>query len=269
MDSLASTLVKALKYSAQFNFPLTKTEIWYWQIGSTLTKFQVSKALKNKPHLNGNYYIDINDVTIRNLRLQSSLVKWVIAREWAHALSKIPFIESIFVTGALAMDNSPEDDDIDFMIITKNNTLWLTRFIVILLLGKSRRPVNLPEHSSLRVSGKICDNLYLDSKNLLINTQNLYTAHEILQARCVFDRSDSHYRFLSANNWTNKFLPIATKISLSRLEAHTQKPVAETGILFGVVNYFAYIVQLLYMYSKISNEKISLHQAFFHPNKRG
>lgn len=167
------------------------------------------------------------------------------------------------------MDNSPKHDDIDFMIITSPNTLWLTRLLVIVLLNKSRRPKQLPEHSSPKVSDKICDNLYLDTNNLKINNKNLYTAHEILQAKCIFDRSGVHRRFLESNSWVKNYLPIAYRESLKKISKKLicNKKYAISNFLYPV-NLLLFWLQYLYMLPSMTTERVSLGYAFFHP-KRG
>ena len=89
------------------------------------------------------YSSGVNIVNLRKKREKYSQQKFKIAKKTANILQIIPFIKAISITGALAMNNSQEDDDIDFLIITSKNRLWLTRLFIIIfleILGKRRRP---------------------------------------------------------------------------------------------------------------------------------
>src|SRR3989344_7841829 len=144
--SQSPSLSDTLSYFARFNYPLTPEELWFWQHGSSFSKLKIKKFLTTS------YQLPTTNFQIRNQREAFSQKKWLIAQKVADQLKAIPFIEAIFVTGSLAMNNCPRYDDIDFMIVTTPNTLWLTRLLVIFTLGALRRPSRLPEHSSPRVS---------------------------------------------------------------------------------------------------------------------
>jgi len=277
--SRANNLLAALRYSDHFDYPLTLDELWFWQIATHYSRSQISQKL-TAYHLQpttGYFHLPRRSriVPLRRQRAVFSRSKWLIAARVGKQLSRIPTIQAIFVTGALAMDNSPRHDDIDFMIVTSPHTLWLTRPLVILLLHllRARRPTSLPEHSSPRVSGKICDNLYLDTHNLSLTTRNLYVAHELLQARAVFDRSHIHGRFLGANAWARKYLPVAYAETLKNLKLNNSKMPKNFGfqisdIFLVPLNLVLFIVQYAYMFPKLTRERVSWGFAFFHPRAK-
>lgn len=261
----------ALRYSQKFSYPLTSREIWFWQIGSKLSYSQIQKQLSGFTQLRGLYYLpgQRQIVSLREKRQIVSKAKWNIALDVCQKLSCFPSIRALYVTGALSMNNSPEDDDIDIMIITAPHTLWLTRLVVSLylkILGLRRDPY-LTEHSSPRVSNKICDNLWLDTDHLAIFPHDLYRAHEFLQAKCLYDKDSVHSRLLSANSWIGEYLPVAYKkqtLGLSQISFlpdtfHRFNP------LLIVINYFFYFFQLLYMLPHLTREQINPGYALFHP----
>jgi len=273
----ASSWQSALRYSDRFDYPLTLAELWYWQVGSRYSKLKLKKLFENWKLKTENYYFLPHRqkiVSTRLLRTRYSRSKWVIARRVGDTLAHFPTIQAVFVTGALAMNNSPKNDDIDIMIVTSPHTLWLTRLAIIALLTITgqRRPSSLPEHSSPRVSNKVCDNLYLDTHNLQLTTHNLYTAHEILQARPIFDRSGIHRRFLTENSWVGDYLPIAYRQSLKNLENYKISKLNENwklkieNLLFWPLNLLAFLIQYAYMKPKMTSEKIGLGFAYFHPH---
>jgi hypothetical protein len=264
-------LFRTLSYSRQFSYPLTLHEIWFWQIGSSFPKTRFS----GWPYsASGLYFLKGQDhlVDVRKKRAVYSHNKWIVARKNIRLLSFIPTIDAIFVTGSLAMDNSPRYDDIDLLIVSRKNTLWLTRLSAVLFLSliRARRHPRLKEHSSPRVSDKVCDNLYLDLNHLAIQPSGhgLYLAHEILQAKCVFDRGGVYRRLLDQNTWVRQHLPVAYKETLKQTNHEAMKPPKQNrlvNIFLFTINYLLFTVQYLYMRHRLTSEKIGLGYAFFHP----
>lgn len=268
---LPPSLADALGYSDQFDYPLTLGELWQWQITSSLSLSRIRSLLSRYPfHFRSFYYLPGRRrlVELRAARLHSGQPKWVIARQVVASLARLPTISAIFVTGSLAMDNCPPDDDIDLMVITSPHTLWITRALVIIYLSflRLRRPAGLPEHSSPRVADKICDNLYLDTRHLPLPIHNLYIAHELLQAKCLFDRASIRHNFLLANTWVGDYLPVAYKSQLAGLPSPITLHISYFINLFLYpINLVLFVLQYLYMRPKITSESIGLGFAFFHP----
>jgi len=274
-SSPSKTLLAALSYSDNFDYPLSLQEIWYWQ---PYTRYP-TRSFPDWPHQKNHlYYLPGRQhlVDLRQKRLISSGIKWKKALSIAKYLQLIPSISAIFVTGSLAMRNSPENDDIDFMVITSPHTLWLTRVCVVIFLRlfNIRRSPRLATHSSPKVCNKICDNLYLDLKHLEIShnphnkSQSFYLAHEILQAKCIFDRRSVHHRFIIQNSWVKEYLPMAYHESVKQFPNPTPDPNSVfkgfNPILF-ILNAVFFLAQYLYMRPHLTREKISLGFAFFHP----
>lgn len=251
--ALPRQISETLAYFDKYNYPLTRDELWHWQHGTQFTKTQLKKFAPNSL------------APIRRERLRYSREKWFLAVKVGESLKKIPTIAAIFVTGALAMNNCPKDDDIDFMIVTFPNTLWITRFFVNLFLCSQRR---FPKQKS--APNKICPNLWLDTNYLKIQPQNLYTAHEILQAKVLWDRDDIHHQFLSQNCWVEEYLPVAYHhLTLGPSpEFRRGKAAVRVRFLLWPINFLFFLLQYLYMLPKKTIERVGLHYAFFHPTPR-
>ena len=174
----------------------------------------------------------------------------------------------IGITGALAMHNSEKDDDIDFLVISAKNRLWLTRLLMVIILealGRRRRP------KDKKFKDKICLNMFLDEETLRLAKakQNLFTSHEIVQMKMIYNKNKTYERFLRANLWVRNYLPNAVK------NQHTSEVVLRLRRTSGVekklldfLEKLAYQFQLRYMKSKVTKEQISPHSAFFHPKNR-
>lgn len=268
-----SSLLSALTYSARFKYPLTQKEIWLWQPG---TNFPQS-FFKNWPHsFHGLNYLPGGkaNVAMRHRRevISQKKISYLQKHLWLFRL--IPTIKAVYVTGSVAVRNSSPKDDIDLMIITSHNCVWLTRLMVVLLLSlfSLRRSPGLPEHSSDLVSDKICDNLYLDEYSLVQPhhphnySRSLYVAHEILQAWPIWSKPGLEHRFLSANSWVKKYLPVAYSFRYRKLSFKPSSPV-RLATLKLFVNLFLFFCQYLYMRRRFTHEVVGLNHAFFHPRK--
>jgi len=100
------------------------------------------------------------------------------------------------------VENSEEGDDIDLMIVTSPQRLWLTRGLVVvflLLTGQYRRPE--------KIKDKVCPNLMFSEEVLEFPDHDLFTAHEIVQMLPIYDRLNTYQKFLQANSWIKDFLP--------------------------------------------------------------
>ncbi len=268
MTRIQKAILKTLIYADIFDYPLTQAEIQKWLIqekSSDISSISDSSIKKTSSyyHLKSRQSI----VKLRRQRTRFSRSKFKLAQKITSYLKFIPSIQLIAITGALAMNNSNQHDDIDLMIITKKNRLWLTRLFSILILEflNLRRRPNKKTKSDINVlnSNKICLNLFLDESSLQLpsSQRNLYTAHEVTQIKPIFDKGNTYQNFINQNSWVASFLPNA--VSASVLSPKITPPLFTFPLNW--LETFAYQLQLLYMKSKITNEKITLHSAFFHP----
>jgi len=148
--------------------------------------------------------------SLRLLRQSFSAKKLMIAKKAARLLSHIPTIQLICVTGSLAMENCDESDDIDLMIVTSANSLWLTRLVVVFLLSiffKRRKPPRNPSvafgEGGPNHPNALCLNLWLDTTALQIpkSLRSLRVAHELAQMKPILNKNQTYEKMLSANSW--------------------------------------------------------------------
>ena len=250
LRSLSPQYNKTLQYFDKYDYPLTYDELVYW-VGTKVQRPRGSKQFYHLPKRQ-------NLIKLRSQREKYSLLKWGIAYKYAANLAKLPFVAAIFVTGSLAMSNCKKSDDIDLMIITYTDTLWIVRFFTNLLFFRQRR---FPHVRT--APDKICMNLWLDIKNLKLKIKNLRVAHEILQAKCIFDRGGVHYQFLKQNSWVKNYLPNAYHKSFENLKIKNLKLIKNYKLK--IINYILFGIQYLYMRPKMTTERIGLGYAFFHP----
>jgi hypothetical protein len=208
-------ILKAVLYSDIFDFPLSKNELWHFLISDKkISKVTFEHALSNLSqeliYKNGFYCLAGKEENIkrRKKNLSEARKKLDLARKTADILSYIPTISFIGLSGGAAMGNVKEGDDVDLFIITKKNTLFMTRFWVLALLEAIGLRRKRHENGS-SAANKICVNLLIDELALAWPSRkhDLYTAHEIVQVKPLFERRGMYKKFLASNNWVNKFFP--------------------------------------------------------------
>lgn len=242
-------------YHNLFKYPLTFSEIIKWRAGDS-PKINAKVLCKN-----GYYFIDGSEGLIyrREIRKRISRKKKEIAQRASRLLSAVPSIKMVGISGSLAMENSGKNDDIDLLIITRKGKLWFTRIISYLLLktfGFSLRTPGDPNQKD-----KLCLNVWLDESDLEWSKKerNFYTAHEILQTTPLINKEKTHELFLAKNSWVLDFWPNVNDVNIKNTKYLSKiiKP--------GLIEKFAYKLQLNYMKPKITKEVIKPTKAIFHP----
>lgn len=212
-------ILRTLAYADVFDYSLTAPEIGRFLITpKKVNQKLIQKALDlpsvAKGYAGGAadqkkqfYFLSGRQQTIllRKKRKNWSQKKLKIAQKVAQWLKLIPTIKMVAVTGALAMMNARQDDDIDFLIVTSHGRLWLTRLATVFLVelvAQRRRP------ASRRVKDKICLNMFLDEAHLEVPSeeQDLFSAHEVCQLKPLWDRDKIYQKFIFKNQWFKKYL---------------------------------------------------------------
>jgi len=257
----------ALVYADIFDFSLTKEELVRWQIGK-LNEVN-PKLIPDHPQTQnmGNIYFLPRRERLVGLRRKREMIsnqKLMKAEKLTKLIKLIPTIMAIYVTGSVAANNASRVADIDLMIITAPRTLWITRILMVSTL----KVLGSYRHST-EIVDRFCTNIFLDMDNLAINNRNLFTAHEILQAKCLFDRSSVQSKWLETNRWTKIYLPVAYNALLKISSNASQKSNSILEILSGALfplELIAFVCSIWYMKNKMTNEKVGWGYAFFHPN---
>src|SRR5690349_10487006 len=131
-DRLLRAIFYTLAYADVFDYPLTVPQIHRYLPSTKASIEQVAQILDaTRPFSRvGDYFTLRGREGIVETRLRR---KKVAERLWPHAarygrlISSLPFVRMIAVTGSLAMDNTEEGKDIDFMIVTAPDYLWTSR----------------------------------------------------------------------------------------------------------------------------------------------
>ena len=269
--SLQYAIQTTLAYHDIFGYPLTVEEIHRYLIKKSTSTSRVEDTLghlleKKLVGMVSKYYFlkgRSKIVSIRIKRKDYSKAKMRKAKLFGVLLKIIPSVKLAAISGALSMDNSRKNDDIDLVIITSKNLLWSTRFLANLFLLLFKR-----DPAGQKISDRACLNMFLDESALSISDRNIYTAHEICQMRVLWDREGTYRKFLRANSWIKDYLP---NWQLEKITSSKSQVPSHKSFQF-ITNKFELITervlrsfQLSYMKSKITTERISPTQLFFHP----
>ena len=276
--TIVQSILATLSYHDIFDYPLTREESHQYLINNQTSQSRVESELL---HLHRSSKIGQKDqyyflkgrskiVKLRRQRERYSKTKFKRAYFFASLLKIIPTLKFVAISGALAMQNSHKNDDIDLVLITFKNALWTTRFLAnILLLPFKRNP------KGEKVSDRACLNVFLDESNLKVTPASLYLAHEICQMKPLWDRDNTYQKFINANKWVKKFLPNWQPEGMENgkwkmVNGKSKKSIHSLfTINYSLIENFLKSFQLWYMRSKITTERIGKHQLFFHPQNTG
>lgn len=263
------SIIGALVYADLFDYPLTKDEIFQWQVktkrklvasdelGKELGKLIDKKVLDR---YRGYYFLKGRKeiVKIRKQREKWSENKIRFAGKIVKLLFYIPWIEFIGISGGVARKNADKGDDIDLFIITKNKRLWLTRGSVVLIL-KSLNIYRKPT----QVTDKICPNMYLSENSMDVTPHDLYIAHEIGLIRPLTERNDAYRRFLMANSWVKEYLPNIPAVK--QIDKNVAESQSGRFYIFDKLEKLSMIIQLKYLERHKTKEVVSADIIRFHP----
>jgi len=269
-------ILQTLAYADIFDYPLTAEEIYKFLTSSKSLSFSVlkekleeiirgDKLIKKK----GEYFFlkgREKIVLIRQKRKFWSQKKIKIAQKVSCWLKIIPWIKMVGVSGALAVENADKNDDIDFLIVVSKKRLWLTRALAVFLmefLGCRRRP------KDSQVTDKICLNMFLDEDCLMVpkKEQDLFSAHEVIQLKPLWEKDNCYQKFLRANLWVKNYLANSLKVGKLRYKNTREEKKRSFFIspFFDFLEVIAYKIQVAYMSSRRTREIVEPRRIRFHP----
>lgn len=252
-----------LLYHDLFDYPLTRDETRFWQVGQESQPRHIVTSSGSFLFLPGKQ----EGVLSRGLSRQASEHKFELATKAARVLSLIPSVEMVGITGALSMGNALAEDDIDLMVVTAVYSLWITRLISLLLLSLSG--LKIRRFGERNVANKICLNLWLNKQSFnFYSRKEIYTAHEILQIKILFDRGGVYRRLLLANKWTRQFFPQAFLKCLRVSAGYSGRrgPINNFSVnILRILEIPARIIQFFYMSAHRTREIVDNSRAMLHP----
>lgn len=222
MNELKTAILNTITYFDLFDYPLTLTEVWqflFWPNGSPAPLNLVAEELEllrqnNKILFSRGFYClsgREQNVGSREERYRLSISKMRLARIEARRLMMIPGVCGVAVSNSLSFRNSRLGGDIDFFIITKNNSVWQSRALVAgyAAVFDKRPRAGLKENKLClcmftAVSALDLEKYLLPPENNIPDVVRIYwlaTLKPLAGDEQVWDK------FYGDNQWINNFLP--------------------------------------------------------------
>lgn len=249
--------------------PMSVTEADLVEHIEKMTSLHYVSLYKTQPW----YTIREYEITFRRRgeRGETSKKKRPILERFLQYLCVCPCISTVVLTGSLALDNAKESDDIDLMIITAPNTMFLCRlyaFLLAKILGLARKR-HVETHQDT-----MCINVWIDGSDLVVpaSKMSVYGAREIVNAQVIVDANHIFDKFIDQNRWIHEKLPNweyhpkSTEYPSTMLRTGAAQ---NTKSIVRRLNTLVGRLQLWYMSPHITNEIVSNTQLWFHPRLRG
>lgn len=254
---LSSSQTISLLYHDIFNWPLKKAELERWTAGRSLrlgvgrSQFEIVNdcyVLKGRSRL----------VASRESKERHSREKMKLLAKAKPILENSTDIVFVGITGSLAMNAASSSSDIDLLIVTKPGKLWTTR--VRTLLNLKRFNLATRKAGDKNQKDRLCLNIWMDERDLVIKDKNAYTAHELSQIVPYINKNEVYEKLVSSNLWIKDYWPNATLVSQTK-SIISSNP----GLLDIALEKLTYFAQRVYMFGKVTEETINPTRAFFHP----
>jgi hypothetical protein len=195
-------------YADVFEYPLRAAEVHRYLHGVSATLEMTAEALAsasapgNALRCRDGYYTLVGRealVEVRERRAARASELWPAALEYGRLIAGLPFVRMVAITGSLAWDNVERGADIDYLIVTEPDRLWVCRWLVAAL-----------RRVALRDGVSLCPNYMVSKRALVLAERNLYAAYEL--ARMVpIAGLGMHRRLRQANPWALTYLPNAVE----------------------------------------------------------
>lgn len=205
--------LQTVAYADIFDYPLTLVEI---QRYLTKCTYSLDKLKLTTNKLQPNYLSEhdglfclsgresIIETRLRRSKIANNL--WPKAQLYGKWIGAVPFVRMVAVTGSLAVNNTEANSDIDYMVVTKPQYLWLCRLFIIGLV----KWIQWNYHDT------ICPNYLITENVLSIPEHDLFVARELVQMVPVYGL-DVYQRIRHINEWSEAYFPNAKDAPVDRI----------------------------------------------------
>ncbi len=209
--NMKQAVLSTLAYFHLFEVPLTRSEISEHLFFAEPDEEKISIYLKESPLIKlseGYYSLSSNDDFHAKFfeKVQRARKLWKKVRRWQWIFNICPFIELVCVCNSLPLYAVDEDSDIDLLIITKKNRLFLARLFLtaITSLFGVRRHGN-------KIAGRFCLSFYASEestnfKNLALQPYDIYLAYWLKTLEPIAGNFHKYEEILTENSsWLNEY----------------------------------------------------------------
>ncbi len=232
---LELSILKTICWFSVFQYPVTSFEIWKWLFlpARPYDLFEVSRCLETSAWLatrirakDGHFHALLGDafieyVTTRQKRYLDAVKKFKKVRRASHFFHALSSVRGVAVVNSMAFWNTTETSDMDLFVVTKNYSIWSTRFWMVvpfILLGS--RPDAHNESNDPFCFSFFADTSELKMQHLSLDEKDYYFAFWLKSLVPVFDRDAVFVQLAEQNKWVDRLLPNAKM----RVAHHLHKP---------------------------------------------
>ncbi len=208
-------IVKTMAFFDIFDFAPTEMEIFeflsqkisFIRLQESLSILLSDNVIREK--FGFFYFLDREEIVTHRLRRYNHSFRKIKRALWVSKLFRIvPWVKMIAVANIIGSNNSKNNGDIDFLIITKNKRIWLSRFfcvIIIKFLGLRPRISDTKD--------KICLSFFLTETNLSLdkymfdNNEDIYFQFWLAGLFPLYDADKIYQRLIKSNLWLLEKMP--------------------------------------------------------------
>uniref|UniRef100_A0A7V3E827 Nucleotidyltransferase domain-containing protein n=1 Tax=Ignavibacterium album TaxID=591197 RepID=A0A7V3E827_9BACT len=204
LSLLSKNIIKTLAYYDIFSYPLKLEEIYHNLPINHCTVKEIESELnflceKGLVFRIDNFFLLQNNLEFVERRLKGNNLcdkRIKSAFRMSKFISKFPYVRAIFLTGSISKGYMDKESDVDYLIVTEPNRLWVSKLFLTLF-----------KKIFLLNSRKVfCINYYIDYEHLEIEEKNVFTATEIVTLVPVFGKK-YYDEFYSKNIWIKEYFP--------------------------------------------------------------
>ncbi len=201
-ENLLHSVFHTLAYADVFDYPLTADEVYRYLPLADASFDEVAQILADETFFSKteDYYTlrgREGIVETRQRRAQVAMRLWHKATRYGQIIASLPFVRMVAVTGSLAMNNTDEGKDIDYMIVAAPNHLWTSRALTLLVARIAK------------LEGvHLCPNYLVTTNALELEEHSLYVAHELAQM-VPLSGVEIYEEMRRLNEWMADYLPNA------------------------------------------------------------
>lgn len=207
LTNLQEDILRTILYFDVFHHPLTADEVYRYLPSNSTSPEDITDACQSAPlsavihSKNGFYSLSSNGEHARmseeRLNKEQRARRYrSVARLMARIMRRFPFVRGIFVSGELSKGVASENGDIDYVLITANDRLWIARALLIIF-----KKIFLFNSKKF-----FCLNHFVSERALESGDRSLYTALEIATLIPLTDY-DRYLTYQSANAWIRGYFP--------------------------------------------------------------
>lgn len=201
--NLIRSISHTLAYADVFDYPLTAQEVYRYLPAANVSFEEILTALHDE-----RFFVRVREyfclpgreeiAETRERRTAIAARFWPRAIRYGRIIASLPFVRMVAVTGSLAVNNTDEGTDVDYMIVTAPDHLWTCRALALLVARFAR------------LEGVcLCPNYLVTTNALVLKERSLYVAHELVQMIPI-SGMNMYSKLRRLNDWTEEYLPNAT-----------------------------------------------------------